>query len=192
MLLDRAYLGARQWSMPRWLLRSKIWSEYNFFILPVESTWCARTNSPACFLILFILRLGCQSEHYGLGWKRTKRRECSKQVREAVTARQSRPLSTQSSETSFAFMSRATLATMVIYFAYSAYCSLTEVSECAFTYKFSILGEPVLTTTTLAKWVNSELNLREEDGYSAACMKTWLHRCGFKVSKYRYTSNNWM
>ena len=68
----------------------------------------------------------------------------------------------------------------------------TEVSECAFTYKFSILGEPVLTTTTLAKWVNSELNLREEDGYSAACMKTWLHRCGFKVSKYRYTSNNWM
>ena len=74
MLLDRAYLGARQWSMPRWLLRSKIWSEYNFFILHVESTWCARTNSSACFFNFVHFKVGV-SERALRTWLKTYEEE---------------------------------------------------------------------------------------------------------------------
>ena len=33
-------------------------------------------------------------------------------------------------------------------------------------------------------WVNSELGLSKEEGYSSSSMKVWLHRCGFQVYQY--------
>ena len=42
-------------------------------------------------------------------------------------------------------------------------------------------GQPHLTSAALANWVNSELELEENENYSARCMQHWLHKCGFKV-----------
>ena len=46
---------------------------------------------------------------------------------------------------------------------------------------FACLGQPHLTASALAKWVNQELQLGEDEKYSDGCIRLWLHECGFKV-----------
>lgn len=48
---------------------------------------------------------------------------------------------------------------------------------------FACLGQPHLTTSALAKWVNAELQLDEAENYSEECVRLWLHKCGFQVGK---------
>ena len=45
----------------------------------------------------------------------------------------------------------------------------------------TFLGQPHLTASALAKWVNQELQLGEDEKYSDGCIRLWLHECGFKV-----------
>ena len=46
---------------------------------------------------------------------------------------------------------------------------------------FAFLGQPHLTSSALAKWVNQELQLGEVEKYSEECIRLWLQECGFKV-----------
>ena len=48
-------------------------------------------------------------------------------------------------------------------------------------FDFLCLGQPHLTTSALASWVNTELALDRDEKYSEECIRLWLHKCGFKV-----------
>ena len=71
---------------------------------------------------------------------------------------------------------------LLFYIQYSVFLKSEAFPEFSAIFYHFCVGEPHMKASDLARWVNTTLELVEEDGYGTRTMVTWLHRCGFKVN----------